>query len=100
LAFRAGLKPEKCPSSSLRKLFLAYFELGVFVAEKKWDFESLSERYAEFGIPMTAKEIEWVLARLEASEASMEAVRSIDSSDHEPAVELKLRREGEASANG
>jgi hypothetical protein len=72
----------------------------VFVAEKKWDFDSLSERYAELGIPMTAEQIAWVLERLEASEASMEAVRSIDSSGHEPAVELKLRREGEESANG
>jgi len=100
--------PEKCPSSSLpdyfgicdRKLFLAFFELGVAVAEKKWDFESLSERYGEIGIPMTAEQIEWVLQRLEVSDGAAEAVRGIDSSGHEPAVELKLRREGEESANG
>jgi hypothetical protein len=72
----------------------------VTVAEKKWDFESLSEKYAEFGIPMTPKEIEWVLARMKMSDASIEAVRGIDSTGHEPAVELKLRREDEGSSNG
>jgi hypothetical protein len=75
-------------------------ELGVDVSEKKWDFESLSERYAEIGIPMSAEQIEWVLKRLEVSEDAAKAVRGIDSSGHEPAVELKLRREGEESANG
>ena len=75
-------------------------ELGVDVSEKKWDFESLSERYTEIGIPMSAEQIEWVLKRLEVSEDAAKAVRGIDSSGHEPAVELKLRREGEESANG
>ncbi len=70
------------------------------MAEKKWDFESLSERYAEIGIPMTAEQIEWVLKRLEVSDAAAETVRGIDSSGHEPAVELNLRPEGEESANG
>jgi len=70
------------------------------VADKKWDFESLSERYAEIGIPMTAEEIEWVLKRLEVSEKAIEAVRDIDASGHEPAVGLNLHRDGEESADG
>ena len=96
--------PFEWPPRLLRDLrqetFPCVFELGVDVAEKKWDFESLSKRYAEIGIPMTAEQIEWVLKRLEVSEAAAEAVRGIDSSGHEPAVELRLRREGEESAHG